>query len=181
MSVSTAARAKLLQGRTLIGLALVVAVVAPLAYWGWRSSQPREVLLNCSVAQPRVASVASSGAVTFRPAARVESGYAISYSEEFTVGPFWTLAWNSSRPGLNALFLYDAEVGATAADPASANEAGRVDLWWNDLITEPNKEPVADSPWSKTVDVSRPGRFCVTLLETPGAASSWTVTITDKP
>ena len=93
----------------------------------------------------------------------------------------WAMAWNSSRPGLHALFLYDAGVATNAADPASANEAGRVEIWWNDLVTEPNKEPVADSPWSKTADFARPGRFCVTLLETSGSASNWTVTVTDKP
>jgi hypothetical protein len=180
VNVSIAARAGLLQRRTFIGAVLVVAVVAPLAYWGWRSAQPREILLNCSVAEPRVASVASTGGVTFRPAARLESGFTISYSEEFSVGPFWTLAWNSSRPGLAAVFLYDAGVRAVGADPPSANEAGRVDFWWNP-VAEPNKEPVADSPWSKTVDILRPGRFCVTLLETPGSASDWTVTITERP
>jgi hypothetical protein len=179
VSIRTGTRARVLQHRTVIGSVLVVSVVAGLAYW--RFVQPREVLLNCSVAAPRVAGLASPGVVTFRPDVRFESGFAISYSEVFSVGPSWAIAWNSSQPGLRALFLYDAGVATNAADPASANEAGRVEFWWNDLITEPNKEPVADSPWSKAVDVARPGRFCVTLLETPGSASNWTVTVTDRP
>ena len=181
MSLPTAARGRLSQQRALIASVSVVAVVGLLAYMGPRSVQPPGVLLNCSVAAPRVAGSASAGAVTFRPAARLESGFAISYSEEFSAGAVWTLAWNSSRPGLTALFLYNAGVNATAADPKSANEAGLVQFWWNDVITEPNKQPVADAPWSSTVDFSQAGRFCITLLETSGSASDWTVTITDKP
>ena len=97
MRAPSATRASVLWRRTVIGSALVLAVVAPLAYLGWRTVQPREVLLNCSVASPRVSSVASRGVVTFRPAARYESGFVISYSEEFSAGSVWTLAWNSSR------------------------------------------------------------------------------------
>jgi hypothetical protein len=78
------------------------------------------------------------------------------------------------------VFLYDAGVALTDHEPQVANATGRVEFWWNDLVAEPNAEPVADSPWSRTVDVSRPGRFCVTLLETSGSASDWTVMIRDK-
>jgi hypothetical protein len=179
VNVRRGTRERVLQRRTVVGSVLVVSVVTGLAFW--RFVQPREVLLNCSVAAPRISGMASPGVVTFRPGARFESGFAISYSEVFSAGPSWAIAWNSSRPGLRAVFLYDAGVATTAADAGSANEAGRVEFWWNDLITEPNKEPVADSPWSKTVDLARPGRFCVTLLETSGSASNWTVTVTDKP
>jgi hypothetical protein len=79
------------------------------------------------------------------------------------------------------MFLYEAGGGLTNRDPGIANETGRVDFWWNELATGPNMEPVADSPWARTVDVSRPGRFCVTIIETSGSSSDWTVTITDKP
>jgi len=181
VSLPAAARPGLVRHRTLIAAVALVGVVAPLAYLGWRALQPRdELLLNCSVAVPRVAGLASPGGVTFRPAAPLVLGFTISYTDSFEVGPQWTLAWKSSRPGLRAVFLYDAAVDLSERAPHVANAIGEVDFWWNEIVPAGNNEWAADNPWAKTIDGPRAGRYCLTILETAGSLSDWTVTITEK-
>lgn len=79
------------------------------------------------------------------------------------------------------MFLYDAGVALTDHDPQVANTTGRVEFWWNDLVLPPTGEAVSDAPWTRTIDVSVAGRYCVTILETSGSGSDWTVMVTDKP
>jgi hypothetical protein len=180
MSLAPAAGPRLPRHPTVIAPVLLVAVVASLAYLGWKALQaPDEVLLNCSVAAPRVAGVASPGGVTFRPDAPLESDFTISYTDTFDVRPEWTLAWRSDRPGLRAVFLYDAAVEPTDRAPHTANETGQVEFWWNEIVPAENNESVADNPWTKTIDRAPAGRYCLTILET--AQSDWTVTIADRP
>jgi hypothetical protein len=182
VSLAPAAGPRLIRRATVIAPVLLVAVVAPLAYLGWQAVQTRdEALLNCSIAAPRVAGVAYPGGVTFRPAARIASGLTISYTESFDVGAQWTLAWRSDRPGLLAVFLYDATVELSERTPRAANETGQVDFWWNEIVPAENNTWADDNPWTKTIDGPRAGRYCLTILETPARESDWTVTIADRP
>ena len=111
---------------------------------------------------------------------RFEYGFAISYLEDFSVGTEWMLAWNSTRPGLVALFLYEAGDPPPPTDPRVANASGRVEFWWNEIVSS-NAAPIPDGPWTSTVDVSQAGRFCITILEMSGSVSDWTVTVTGTP
>ena len=168
--------------RAVIAAIVLVAVTVPLADLGWQAVRARdEVLLNCSVAAPRVAGVASERGVTFRPAARLEAGFSISYTDTFEVGPEWTLAWRSDRPGLRAVFLYDALVELSDRAPHAANEMGQADFWWNEIVPAENSAWVADNPWTKTIDRADGGRYCLTILETARSQSDWTVMISGGP
>ena len=183
MTGRPATRGILVRRRTVVGSLLAVAIVAPLAYWGWRALQPRdELLLNCSVAAPRVAGIASPGVMTFRPSARVAAGFAVSYTEGFDLGQRGSLAWKSDRPGLRALFLYESTVALADREPTAANKVGEVDFWWNELIPTAGTSGWSDDgPWSKTIDDLGPGRYCLTILETAGSDADWTVTVTNNP
>ena len=183
MTGRPATRRILVRHRTVVGSLLALAIVAPLAYWGWRARQPRdELLLNCSVGAPRIAGTASPGVMTFRPSARVAAGFAVSYTEGFDLGQRGRLAWKSDRPGLRALFLYESTVALADRKPAAANKVGEVDFWWNELIPTAGTSGWSDDgPWSKTIDDLGPGRYCLTILETADSDADWTVTVTNNP
>jgi len=178
-----ATRGILVRRRTVVGSLLALAIVAPLAYWGWRALQPRdELLLNCSLGAPRIAGIASPGVMTFRPSARVAAGFAVSYTEGFDLGQRGRLAWKSDRPGLRALFLYESTVALADRKPAAANKVGEVDFWWNELIPTAGTSGWSDDgPWSKTIDDLGPGRYCLTILETADSDADLTVTVTNNP
>ena len=183
MTGRPATRGILVRRRTVVGSLLALAIVAPLAYWGWRALQPRdELLLNCSLGAPRIAGIASPGVMTFRPSARVAAGFAVSYTEGFDLGRRGSLEWKSDRPGLRALILYESTVALADREPTAANKVGEVDFWWNELIPTAGTSGWSDDgPWSKTIDDLGPGRYCLTILETADSDADWTVTVTNNP
>jgi len=144
-----------------------VLVGALLGYSAWRSLQPREeVQLNCVVGPPQSSGALTGDGITFRPSTRLESGFAISYTEPFAVGSTWKLAWDSPQPGLRAVFLYDATTQLIDTRPHIANVTGSVAIWWNDIVTASNGDTIADAPWATTFERTRPGKYCLTILET---------------
>jgi len=165
----------------LIAATGTVVVGALLAYWGWQSLQPREeVQLNCAVGPAQSSGARKGDSTTFRPSTRLESGFAISYTEPFAVGSSWKLTWDSPRPGLRAVFLYDAMTQLTDTRPHIANTTGNMAIWWNEIGTGPSGGTIADAPWAKTVERTGPGTYCLTILETSASWSDWTVTITEQ-